>query len=370
MWAATIPYQGLEILAAAAEIALAFRLTRRYGGGATRIVRVGLVLAAIGLVLVLPAYALFLATDRWVAPLYAHLGTQFWAFGVLLPAVSLFRIAITRERKTAATLLLGLSALGCLLLSADALLVEPDRLQVEHEIVRLPGVHGDGVRIAHVSDLQTTGWGKREERALEAVRAMKADFVVFTGDYISKGLDCSEQIAAARRFLRGIEAPFGVFCVAGDSEEEVDREIVFAGLDSVHYLKNESYRLDVRGVPIVLVGLQRFKFDAQAAYRDVPRDLITIVIHHDPDILTEISGRRVDLLLAGHTHGGQVCLPWLGPVVARTKLGRARAAGLFEVGGVPVHVSRGIGLAGKFAPRVRFLCPPEVTLITLQPALR
>jgi uncharacterized protein len=361
VWNATIPYQGLEIAAAIGEVVLAFRLARRFGSGRLEILHAAWILAAIAAVLAPPAYLIFLATDRWVSPVYAHVGTQFWAFSVVFPVATIARSIRAPRTKGSAALIAA--ALGCLALAADMLAIEPNRLEESELRVALPAWRGGEVRIAHVSDLQTTGFGEREARALDAVRRMHADFVVFTGDYVSKGLGSGPQIEAARRFLAGIDAPLGVFAVAGDSEEEEDRERIFAGLSNVQYLRNESRTIEVAGAPLAIVGLQRFKFDVEAGFRDVPPGVPTIVVHHDPDIVQELGDRRVDLLVAGHTHGGQICLPWLGPPVPRTQLGRDRASGFFEVNGVLVHVSRGIGLSGKFAPRVRFLCPPEVTLL-------
>ncbi|HTE06996.1 MAG TPA: metallophosphoesterase, partial [Planctomycetota bacterium] len=78
---------------------------------------------------------------------------------------------------------------------------------------------------------------------------------------------------------------------------------------------------------------------------------------------------RVDLVVAGHTHGGQVRLPWIGPLITLTAVPRAVAGGgLHELNGTPLYVSRGVGHEQGDAPRVRFLCPPEISLLTLRTA--
>lgn len=212
MWNATFPYQGVEIVAAILEVAIAFRLARRFASGARLLLHAAWILAAIATALAPPAYALFLATDRWVSPVYAHIGTQFWAFGVVFPIVAIARRARMKITPGGAAGIVAWT--GCLALAFIMLVVEPNRIEVNELRVPMPRLRGTEIRVAHVSDLQTTSFGDREARALDGVRAMHADLVVFTGDYISKGLGDDTQIAAARRFLAGLDAPHGVFVVA------------------------------------------------------------------------------------------------------------------------------------------------------------
>lgn len=102
--------------------------------------------------------------------------------------------------------------------------------------------------------------------------------------------------------------------------------------------------------------------------RDTAEGGITLCLHHTPDGVDGIReldpGQRVDLFLCGHTHGGQVCLPFWGAVITLSKYHKKFESGLREYRGVPVYVNRGVGLEGG-APRVRFLCRPEVAVIDL-----
>lgn len=100
-----------------------------------------------------------------------------------------------------------------------------------------------------------------------------------------------------------------------------------------------------------------------AAMRDVPAEEISILLAHSPDQVREAEGTGVDLMLAGHTHGGQVRLPLIGAVVTGTRLGPQYASGLFRWDDFWLYISRGIGMRGL---PIRFLCPPEITLITLE----
>ncbi len=96
------------------------------------------------------------------------------------------------------------------------------------------------------------------------------------------------------------------------------------------------------------------------------------MLAHRPDVVTTLAPRsHVDLVVCGHTHGGQVQLPWIGPPFVLSSVPRAvGAGGLSELGGHKLYVSRGIGWEHGHAPRVRFRCPPEVSLLTLVPDAR
>ena len=95
-----------------------------------------------------------------------------------------------------------------------------------------------------------------------------------------------------------------------------------------------------------------------------PRGDHRIVISHSPDFIDAMP-ERVDLVLAGHTHGGQVVIPFFGPPRTASRLPRLYAGGLNDYRGTPLHVSRGVGMERGFTPPVRFLCPPEICVLDL-----
>ena len=90
-----------------------------------------------------------------------------------------------------------------------------------------------------------------------------------------------------------------------------------------------------------------------------------ILLYHAPDLMVEASQHEVDLYLCGHTHGGQVRLPGYGAILTSSQLGKRYEMGLYRSGRTQMYVSRGVGLEGLSAPRVRFLAPPEITLVTM-----
>jgi predicted MPP superfamily phosphohydrolase len=252
-----------------------------------------------------------------------------------------------------------------------ALFVEPNRLQVEELTVRFPAWPNPAppLRLVHVSDLQTVGSCERESRAAELINAFRPDLIVITGDYIAGPFgDPEPAIAAARAFVGSLRARLGIVCVSGHSETESLRRRVLDGLD-VHYLNNEELELDLSGAS----GPRRLRiFGAPAHGLDLARfeprrepGLVTLFVSHVPDVSWDLIGRGVDLHLAGHTHGGQIVVPGFGPPVILSQLPRSLARDLHPFGDHWLNVNPGIGMEGHHAPRIRFLCPPEIDCILL-----
>ncbi|MFN3653471.1 MAG: metallophosphoesterase [Armatimonadota bacterium] len=232
------------------------------------------------------------------------------------------------------------------------------------------------VRILHLSDLQTHAIRGYERRVFAAAAATRPDLVVFTGDYIQPRLGSRVEPAWAdfRRLLEetNLRPPLGFYAVGGDVEadEGGDWQRRFEGLP-VTCLENSVARTPLPdGRTLALVGLEietsRGR-DAAPVHRLLreaqPADAL-LVLGHRPDFVQQLVGRdEVNLALAGHTHGGQVVLPVLGPLITLSRLPTRHAGGMSSYRGVPLHVSRGIGMERMSAPQVRFLCPPEICVI-------
>ncbi len=233
---------------------------------------------------------------------------------------------------------------------------------------------GAPLRIVHLTDLQTPSIGAHEERALRLVLAQQPDLIVLTGDYVEERFAPTYRRAAAdlNALLRRLQfsAPLGVYAVEGDVDEYVAPwPRLFAGLP-VTCLRDESRRLMLPGGgTLALTGLTLAtsggeKPDAvRATVALAPPADLHLVIGHRPDFVRALPGRGVDLCLAGHTHGGQVVVPFFGPPVTMSGLPRRCAGGLHAWNGVPLHVSRGVGMERGAAPQIRFLCPPEVCVV-------
>jgi uncharacterized protein len=268
------------------------------------------------------------------------------------------------------------AALACIALLAtyaEAYHREPTDLHVRRYSVdasRGRPVHGR-IRIVQLSDIQTDHVGSYEEQALRTAAAEKPDLVVLTGDYVQPRLEPTRASATAalNRLLRDVRwgAPLGVFAVKGDVDS--DWLGLFAGTGVTPLAGEIATRPLPGGRSLSLIGLTtrmshgRDPEGVAFLVRRSPADDLRIAVGHGPDFVHDFSGERVDLALAGHTHGGQVVLPWLGAPYTKSGLPRLYASGLHDYAGVPLHVSAGIGMERGTAPQLRFLCPPELSVI-------
>jgi predicted MPP superfamily phosphohydrolase len=246
-------------------------------------------------------------------------------------------------------------------------LIEADWVQTTKTEIKVsePVLGYDRFRIVHLSDLHLDRMGRREARMIEQVSQANPQLILLTGDY----LNVREGAVALNEVLGAIRAPYGVFGVEGNWDTKFVAGDLFRRakadflVDDTRVLERDGRRLRLAGQGVVpglpLKELLPPKDDG--AY--------TIYLHHYPDAVDEIQarapGQRVDLFLCGHTHGGQVCLPFWGAVITLSKYHKKFERGLYSVDGIPMYVNRGVGSGGGGVPHVRFLARPEVAVIDL-----
>lgn len=258
--------------------------------------------------------------------------------------------------------LVWLAGLLLLALAVDAVFVEPYRVQTTHYTVSA-GV-ARPLKIAQLSDLHTHGLGRRERKVLAILSAEQPDAIVITGDSLAGYGGTYQEV---KQVYDQLHAPLGVWFVRGNWENDHPirprrNERSFYEGAGIHLLVNANAEL----LPgIWLVGLDdpssgTVRLDAALA--GIPNDAYTIALFHAPGYFNRISG-RVNLALAGHTHGGQVRIPFVRPFWLPKDSGRF-LEGWYAESGSRMYVNRGIGTS--FLP-IRFLCRPEVTIITIEP---
>jgi predicted MPP superfamily phosphohydrolase len=172
--------------------------------------------------------------------------------------------------------------------------------------------------------------------------------------------------------LRQLDAPYGVYAVPGTPVVDTGAALaeIFDDLENVTLLRDEVKPLEVDGRALYLVGvanlgLERDRESLETLMSQAPADAWSILMYHTPDLVATAAELGVDLYLAGHTHGGQVRLPWFGAILTASKYGKRYEAGPYQVGATQLYVSRGLGMEGLGAPRVRFLCQPEIVVLEL-----
>ena len=261
------------------------------------------------------------------------------------------------------------ACVAALALGQYALWIEPNRLVESRYALTFSQWPADAppLRLVHISDLQTVGECAREREAASRIVALEPDLIVITGDYIAGPFsDPTPAIDAARKFLIALGKPrLGIVCVAGHSESEALRARVFEGLD-VRYLRDEELEFELgNGRRLRIFGARTQGLDVSKLARRAEPGLVTLVATHEPDVSWDLDGKHVDLHLAGHTHGGQIALPWFGPPLMLSTVPRRFARGLHTFGDHLIHVNPGIGMEGDNAPRMRINCPPEIDLLLL-----
>jgi len=242
----------------------------------------------------------------------------------------------------------------------DATLVEPYAVGLkQHEIT----AHVDApLTVLHLSDLHTSGLGRRERRVLELAGQARPDLVVVTGDVVDGG-----DLEPARGVLDGLRAlrpPLGIFVVRGNWEnwKPPPGEREFYQSVGVTLLINEGrlVRPDIwlAGLDDPMSGFA----DLALAQRGAPTGALRIVLFHSPSLF-EAKSADIDLAFAGHTHGGQVRLPFVGAVWTPPGSGRF-VEGWYTSGSSRMLVSRGVGTS--ILP-VRFFCAPEIESVRIVP---
>jgi len=146
---------------------------------------------------------------------------------------------------------------------------------------------------------------------------------------------------------------------------------VFDGLD-ITLLYDKVTCLPFEGTELCIVGIQshRHTLDRDKAVLDyliaqVPEQAYKLLLYHSPDLIEAAAAVDIDLQLSGHTHGGQIRVPFYGAIFTSSTYGKRFEMGRYDVEGTVLYVSRGLGMEGSVAPRARFLCPPEIVVVEI-----
>jgi predicted MPP superfamily phosphohydrolase len=330
----------------------------------------------------------FLVLDWLSLALLPRLGLSFGPVGPPLVALALLRwlmgvlLAIPWRRlrpptpKAVSVALTVMWALNVMvsLCAFEGLYIEPFRLTVTEMAVDGPALLADRpLRIVQLSDLHVERTTRRERDVLAKVAALEPDLIVLTGDYLNLSyLSDPVALSDARAFLAQLHAPYGVYAVTDSGvDPEASMRVIFEG-QPITVLYDETVCLPFEGADLCLIGIQshRGALDRDRAVLEslsaqIPADAYTLLLYHTPDLAESLSETGVDLYLAGHTHGGQIRLPFYGAVVTFSAYGKKYEMGRYALGDTLLYVSRGLGMEGSGAPRARFLCPPEIVVVDI-----
>lgn len=262
----------------------------------------------------------------------------------------------------------GLAAVGA---GVYAVVIEPGWIEVVRSVEYMPMLRpgAPDLTLVHLSDIHVGSIGRRERRAIGIVNTARPDVIIISGDLVRGG----GRPDALESFLSALHARQGKYLVWGN-HDYWDGVPTTWGPEAVRragfkLLRNSSQTIRHAGGRIVIAGLDdpiTGHDSLKLAMARVSRRDACILVTHSPEVVRSLGNWDIDLVLAGHTHGGQVRLPWIGALWV--PFGTTdHIDGWFEVDpGVRLHVSRGLGWS--WLP-VRFLCRPAIDLITLRSGL-
>lgn len=243
-----------------------------------------------------------------------------------------------------------------------------ERNTVELPIAHLPAdLHG--LRILHLTDLHMRPrWSKVYDQVIENVASNPPDLIAMTGDFVENKINPESTLPFVERLVRTLPARLGIFAVLGNH----DGHLIGAHFArwNVQLIDNRIVRLGRGNAVIELIGLEgvvRQDLDVQRLNQlpQKPAGALRIALSHYPDAILRAAQIKPDLFLAGHTHGGQVCLPGGIPIITHDSLPRRYNSGIHRFGDTWLIVNRGLGFAGI---PLRLFCPAEIIEIKVMSA--
>jgi predicted MPP superfamily phosphohydrolase len=274
------------------------------------------------------------------------------------PAHYLFENHILRP-----TLKIGLSAIG-LYKRGIRNALSPVVREVPLRFPSLPAAF-DGFQLLQISDFHIDGVNGLAEALVPILRRLKPDACVFTGDYRFEDRgSCEEVYPRMRLVVDAISATHGIYGILGNHDAA---EIAFALEDmGVHMLVNESACIDQGNDAIWIAGIDDpFDYrcdDLPAALTDIPSGAFKILLAHAPELYTAADAQGIHLYLSGHTHAGQIRLPFVGSIKHNARCPLEYTFGPWQHGRMKGYTSAGVGCS---ALPIRYNCPPELVLFRL-----
>lgn len=236
--------------------------------------------------------------------------------------------------------------------------------RLEHHRVELPQIPPafNGFQILHLTDLHADVIHDKGRKLLDLLGDIRPDLAVITGDYRFLTQDAyAEALKNTSRMLEVIDPPFGTWGILGNHDFiEFIPELEAAGLNM---LLNEAVPVRKEGAELWLAGIDDAHLydchDIAKALTPVPGHAFKILLSHTPETYAQAESAGVDLILCGHTHGGQICLPGGIPLMTNAKCPRRYCSGPWQYRSMVGYTSRATGSSGL---PVRYHCPPEITI--------
>jgi predicted MPP superfamily phosphohydrolase len=310
----------------------------------------------------------------WGAPgrlrLYGTLWPFFiwWTVALLFLFIAPLALLASRLFSIATDPALAVGLLVAALGAASTLGQRPRLQQRDIFIAGLPAAF-EGFRIAQISDLHCGPFasGPRVSGWIAAVNRLEPDLIAVTGDLIASGAAFVPVVASALGQLR---APHGVFASMGNHDYFTEPEALAQAIEAagLTLLRNRGIEVGRGDARIFVAGVDDTwtrRNDLERTLAERPAGMPTVLLAHDPALFPDAAARGVDLTLSGHTHGGQLGLPFFSRKVNLARLMTRFTSGFYQLGSASLYVNRGLGTTG---PPVRLGVSPEIGVLTLRRA--
>ncbi len=265
---------------------------------------------------------------------------------------------------------------GVAAVAADTTLLEPNRPRIVRQEIALRRwpARLEGFTIALLSDFHYDPYFSVHplRSAIGMVNGLRPDLIALTGDFVSMPwsgdpADAASAAEPCAQLLRQMRAPHGLWAVLGNHDVFTDPDRVSTSLHSagIQVLSNQSVPIERDGARFWLSGIDDVlggTADLDATFHALPANEAVVLLAHEPDYADTVARYAVDLQLSGHSHGGQVRLPFIRPVFL-PELARKYVWGRYQIGGLALYTNAGLGTVNL---PIRMNCPPEITLLTLR----
>jgi uncharacterized protein len=280
-------------------------------------------------------------------------------------------IPITRRR-----FFYSAAAAGAVVLAGDSVLLEPNQPRIVRHDFFLPRwpERLNGFTIVQLSDFHYDPYFSIHplHSAIPVVNALRPDLIALTGDFVTSPIVGNPEKSALAAepcagLLRQMTAPHGLWAVLGNHDDATDRRHVTHALQAVNInvLANQSEAIEHDGARFWLAGVHDVlsgTADLQKTLHNIPTGEAVVLLAHEPDFADAAAGFPIDLQLSGHSHGGQVRVPFLPPLYL-PPLARKYVWGTFRIGDLTLYTNAGLGTIGL---PIRLDCRPEITVLTLR----
>lgn len=255
-----------------------------------------------------------------------------------------------------------------------ATFIEPYMLFVKRIEIKSNKIKNQ-IKILHVSDIQSIQIGSYEERVFKTIIAEEPDIVCHTGDYLQnlRGASLISNIRKLATLINSLPDITYQFAIGGSTDYRYKLNDIFNG-KNIYPLVDTSAIIQINKTNINVIGLSEKSIFSQITPKILQEKLseetYNILLGHQPDLIFHLSEKtKIDLCLAGHTHGGQVNIPFFGPIIIMSGVPRKYAKGFHKIKEKTyLNVTNGVGVEhlNNVMP-IRFFCPPDITVITLIP---